>query len=178
MTLLTITASGQCSNLEGTYMIMWEWVLSKWYVHCYNTIKLYLQGGDRHMVLVWVRLIEIHFIDSKIYLFIYLPHLQKFPGCRSNLCHSSNPSHCSNNARSLTCNVKIHPFRSLHCGAVETNPTSIHESAGLIPSLHQLVVDPVLQWDVCGVGHRCGSDSTLLWLWLRPAATAPIWPLS
>ena len=29
----------------------------------------------------------------------------------------------------------------------------------------------------CGVGHRCGSDSTLLWLWRRPAAVAPIRPL-
>ena len=26
----------------------------------------------------------------------------------------------------------------------------------------------------CGVGHRYGSDLTLLWLWYRPAATAPI----
>ena len=30
----------------------------------------------------------------------------------------------------------------------------------------------------CGVGHRCGSDPALLWLWLRPAATAPIIPLA
>ena len=26
----------------------------------------------------------------------------------------------------------------------------------------------------CGVGHRCGSDLALLWLWCRLAATAPI----
>ena len=26
----------------------------------------------------------------------------------------------------------------------------------------------------CGVGHRRGSDPELLWLWHRPAATAPI----
>ena len=25
----------------------------------------------------------------------------------------------------------------------------------------------------CIIGHRCGSDPTLLWLWCRPAATAP-----
>ena len=25
----------------------------------------------------------------------------------------------------------------------------------------------------CGVGHRRGLDLALLWLWLRPAATAP-----
>jgi len=30
----------------------------------------------------------------------------------------------------------------------------------------------------CGVGHRCGSDPTLLWLWRRPVATAPIRPLA
>jgi len=30
----------------------------------------------------------------------------------------------------------------------------------------------------CGVGHRCGSDPALLWLWLWPAATAPIQPLA
>ena len=29
----------------------------------------------------------------------------------------------------------------------------------------------------CGVGSRCGSDPVLLWLWCRPAATAPIGPL-
>ena len=29
----------------------------------------------------------------------------------------------------------------------------------------------------CGVGHRHGSDLALLWLWRRPAATAPIRPL-
>ena len=28
----------------------------------------------------------------------------------------------------------------------------------------------------CGVGHRCGSDLALLWLWYRPAATATIGP--
>ena len=30
----------------------------------------------------------------------------------------------------------------------------------------------------CGVGHRCGSDPMLLWLWCRPAAVAPIQPLA
>ena len=28
------------------------------------------------------------------------------------------------------------------------------------------------------VGHRCGSDLVLLWLWCRPAAAAPIQPLA
>ena len=30
----------------------------------------------------------------------------------------------------------------------------------------------------CGVGHRCGSDPALLWLWCRPAAVAPIQPIA
>ena len=30
----------------------------------------------------------------------------------------------------------------------------------------------------CGVGCRRGSDPALLWLWLRPAATALIRPLA
>ena len=30
----------------------------------------------------------------------------------------------------------------------------------------------------CGVGHRCGSDPELLWLWPRPAAIALIRPLA
>ena len=30
----------------------------------------------------------------------------------------------------------------------------------------------------CGIGHRCGSDPALLWLWCRLAATAPLGPLA
>ena len=30
----------------------------------------------------------------------------------------------------------------------------------------------------CGVGHRRGLEPMLLWLWCRPAATAPIRPLA
>ena len=30
----------------------------------------------------------------------------------------------------------------------------------------------------CGVAHQCGWDPVLLWLWCRPAAVAPIWPLA
>ena len=29
-----------------------------------------------------------------------------------------------------------------------------------------------------GVGHRCGSDPTLLWLWCRLASVAPTGPLA
>ncbi len=30
----------------------------------------------------------------------------------------------------------------------------------------------------CGIGHRCGSDPELQWLWCRPVATALIGPLT
>ena len=30
----------------------------------------------------------------------------------------------------------------------------------------------------CSVGHRCGLDPALLWLWHRPAAVALIQPLA
>ena len=30
----------------------------------------------------------------------------------------------------------------------------------------------------CGIGSRLGSDPALLWLWRRPATTAPIGPLA
>ena len=30
----------------------------------------------------------------------------------------------------------------------------------------------------CGVDHRCGLDPSLLWLWHRLAAVAPIQPLA
>ena len=30
----------------------------------------------------------------------------------------------------------------------------------------------------CGLGHKRGLDPTLLWLWCRPAAATPIWPLA
>ena len=30
----------------------------------------------------------------------------------------------------------------------------------------------------CGIGYRRGSDPTLLWLWYRLAAVAPIRPLA
>ena len=36
----------------------------------------------------------------------------------------------------------------------------------------------IWHFESCGAGHRYGSDMVLLWLWHRPAATAPIQPLA
>ena len=58
-----------------------------------------------------------------------------------------------------------------------TNPTRNHEVSGLIPGLPQWVKDPAVAVS-CGVGRRRGLDPTLLWLWHRPAVTAPIRPLA
>ena len=53
-----------------------------------------------------------------------------------------------------------------------TNPTRNHEVAGSIPGLAQWVAVSG------GVGHRHGSDPTLLWRWSRLVATALIRPLA
>ena len=54
-----------------------------------------------------------------------------------------------------------------------TNLTSNHEVVDLIPGLAQWVKDGGVAVS-CGVGRRCSSDPTLLWLWCRPAAAALI----
>ena len=66
---------------------------------------------------------------------------------------------------------------SSRCGSVVTNPINIHENVGLIPGLDQWVKGFSVAMS-CSVGHRCGSDPALLWLWCRVAADAPIRPLA
>ena len=57
------------------------------------------------------------------------------------------------------------------------NLSSIDEDAGSIPVLAQWVKGSSIVAS-CGVGHRCGSNLVVLWLWCRPAAAAPIQPLT
>ena len=56
------------------------------------------------------------------------------------------------------------------------NSTSILEDVGLIPGLAQWVKGSGVAMN-CSIGHRCGLDLVLLWLWCRLAAAAPFRPL-
>ena len=65
-------------------------------------------------------------------------------------------------------------IRQARCGSVLTNLTRNHEVADSIPGLSGLRIRCCHElW----CGSPCGSDLTLLGLWRRPAATAPIRPL-
>ena len=67
--------------------------------------------------------------------------------------------------------------RSSRRGTAETKLTRNHEVVGSIPGLTQWVKGSGIAVS-CGVGGRCGSDPSFLWLWSRLAAMAPIGPLA
>ena len=66
---------------------------------------------------------------------------------------------------------------SSHHGSVVNKSHYEPWGCGLIPGLAQWVKDMTLPWAVV-VGCRLSADPTLLWMWCRPAATAPIRPLA
>ena len=67
-------------------------------------------------------------------------------------------------------NIQIYKTGRSHCGAAETNPTSIHEGTGLIPGLAQGSGIAVSY----GVNCRHSLDPVLLCLRLWLAAVAQI----
>ena len=64
---------------------------------------------------------------------------------------------------------------SSSCGAAETNLTSNHEVADSIPEFTQRVKIWHCRELWCRSQMRLGCG-VFLWLWCRPAATAPIQP--
>ena len=69
--------------------------------------------------------------------------------------------------------------RSSHWSSAVMDMTSIHEDSGSTPGPTQWVKGPTLSGlRSCSVGHTCGLDPSLLWLWCRWAAAAPIPPLA
>ena len=66
---------------------------------------------------------------------------------------------------------------SSHCGSTVTNVTSRTWGHGFDPWPRSVGWESSMAVS-CGVVCRCGSDPKLLWLWPRPAATAPIRPLA
>ena len=64
---------------------------------------------------------------------------------------------------------------NFHFGSVLTNLTGVHEDASSVPRSAGWGSSVAVS---CGVGPRPGSDPTLLWLWRKLAAVAPIQPPS
>ena len=58
------------------------------------------------------------------------------------------------------------------------NVPNTYEDMGSIPGPAQWAKDSFGMAVSCGVGHRHGLDPELLWLWHRPADTAPTGPLA
>ena len=69
------------------------------------------------------------------------------------------------------------PLKS-HCrsfchGREDANPTGNHEVVGFNPWSRSVGQRSSVAMS-SGVGHRCGSDPALPWLWCKPAAVALI----
>ena len=87
---------------------------------------------------------------------------------------------------------KMRMWRSSHPGSLLTKPTCIHDDTVLsLASLSGLRIQCCCElWCrsqmqlrsciavSCDAGRRCSSDPALLWLWCRPADTAPIRPVA
>ena len=79
--------------MAESYSIVWQYHI----LFVYLSIDIWVLST---FWLLWAMLLW-----PLMYKFCFVPHthsMWKFLGHRLNPCHSSNPSHCSNNARSLT----------------------------------------------------------------------------
>ena len=73
--------------------------------------------------------------------------------------------------------LKKYQLWSSHCGSTVTHPIRIDEDSDLFPGPTHWVKESSVAKS-CGVDRRHGLDPTLLWLWCRLMATAPILPLA
>ena len=72
-----------------------------------STAGLLLLKSERKLLIISSQKTKTAHGELRAHLFVLLSGhtlgMWKFPGQGSHLCHSSNPSHCSDNAGSLTC---------------------------------------------------------------------------